>query len=113
MSRPSEGLASTTNQFITSNQQHLIDHSLLSEELKGRVQQKVDMHKNALERSKDALIDFAPRPQKTNFRVFENIGGIPVIHEAKDKNARELRKLINFVKPKAAQCVLQDIIYSM
>jgi len=45
--------------------------------------------------------------------VFENIGGIPVILEAKDKNAREMRKIINFVKPSAAQCVLQDIIYSM
>ena len=106
-------MCSTTNQYLTSNQQYLTDHSALSEKIEGQVQQKLQSYKNSMESSKTALIAFAPRPQKTNYRVFENIGGIPVIHEAKDANAQAMRKLINFVKPSAAQCVLQDIIYSM
>jgi hypothetical protein len=91
----------------------LTDHSALSENLVSHAKQKVDNYRNALECSKAALVDFAPRLQKTNFRVFENVGGIPVIHEGKDANATAMRKAINFVKPNAAQCVLQDIIYSM
>jgi hypothetical protein len=91
----------------------LVDHSALSDSLNYQSQQKVESYRNSLEHSKIALNTFAPRLQKTNFRVFENIGGVPVIHEGKDANAREMRKIINFVKPSAAQCVLQDIIYSM
>jgi hypothetical protein len=86
---------------------------VLSENIEGQVQQKLQRHRDSMESSKAALAAFPSKPQKTNFRVFENIGGIPVILEAKDKNAREMRKIINFVKPSAAQCVLQDIIYSM
>jgi hypothetical protein len=85
----------------------------LSEDLNFQAKQKIDHYRKALEVSKTALVDFAPRLQKTNFRVFENIGGVPVIHEGKDANARAMRKMINFVKPNAADCVLQDIIYSM
>ena len=91
----------------------LIDQSVLSENILAQTKLKVDGYRNSLENSKAALIAFPPRAQRTNFRVFENIGGIPVIFEAKDANARSMRKLINFVKPSAAQCVLQDIIYSM
>ena len=113
MSRPTAGLHSTTNQYQTMNRKFLIDQSVVSETLLHQAKQKVDSYKNSLERSKAELVDFAPRVQRTNFRVFENIGKIPVIHEAKDENARAMRKLINFVKPSAAHCVLQDIIYSM
>jgi hypothetical protein len=113
ISRPTAGLQSTTNQYQTTNRKFLIDQSVISEALLNQAKQKVDSYKNSLECSKAELINFAPRAQRTNFRVFENVGKIPVIHEAKDENARAMRKLINFVKPSAAQCVLQDIIYSM
>jgi hypothetical protein len=106
-------LQATKNQYQTSNRQYLVDHSALRDSLNYQSQQKVESYRNSLEHSKIALNAFAPRLQKTNFRVFENIGGVPVIHEGKDANAREMRKIINFVKPSAAQCVLQDIIYSM
>lgn len=91
----------------------MTDHSILSENLNFQAKQQVDKYRKALEGSKADMVAFAPRLQKTNFRVFENIGGIPVIHEGKDANARLMRKTINFVKPNAAECVLQDIIYSM
>ncbi len=113
ISRPYEAMCSTTNQYQTSNRQYLTDHSALSEKIDAQVHQKLQNYRNSLESSKTALLAFEPRLQKTNFRVFENVGGIPVIHEAKDANAQAMRKLINFVKPSAAQCVLQDIIYSM
>jgi hypothetical protein len=111
--RPTAGLNPTSNQYQTNNRNFFNDHSALSECLHNQATQKVQGYRNNLEHSKAALKDFVPRAQKTNFRVFENVGGIPVIHEAKDGNAKAMRKLINFVKPSAAQCVLQDIIYSM